>query len=161
MVQTPARQALRALSAPFCEQLDRPFERDAVRRVATTEARVRLAVGHVGAEPSVADRDRLFTRRVGAEFLEWSATRGATPTTARRLGEKRLHLVECDREELLLALQRARLGSTLDVRAVAAVLGGDRFAVDLADHTRKREQAERILERDLLDRHRGEERRGS
>src|SRR5690606_1368086 len=57
---------------------------------------------------------------------------------------------QLDREDLLLTLERSRVGALLEVGPVAAVLGGDRLARlgVLADDARQVEQLERRLEVD-------------
>ena len=96
--------------------------------------------------------------RVVAELAQRRRGGGA-PAALLRLGEDRRRLVEGDREQLLLGLDRARVGALLDVRAVAAVLRGDVLAVELAERARQGEQLLGVLERDRVERHRLEQRR--
>src|SRR5918996_4126790 len=147
--ETPITGALRALSASFCQQLGRPFGRDPLHRVPPAQARVRLAVGHVRPEAAVADHDLPPGRRILAQLAERPA-RGSSPAAARWLSEELLGLVQRDREELLLALERARLGAFLDIRAVAPVLRGHLLAVELADYARQRQEPQRVVERHRL-----------
>ena len=79
--------------------------------------------------PSLSD-DRLPAHRVVAELRE--RRRGGAAAALLRLGEQRERLVERDREQLLLGLERPRLLALLDVRPVAAVRGDDLLAVGLA-----------------------------
>ena len=79
-----------------------------------------------------------------------------------RLREDGERARQVDREELLLRLERARLLALLDERAVAAVPRDDLLAVlRNADDPRQLEQAQRVLERHRVERHRLEERCGA
>ncbi len=122
----------RAAGAAVGEQLRRPLVGDLLDRVALAQRRVGLAVGDVRAEPAVLDHHRLAGRRVGAE-LPQRRRGGGPPAALLRLGEQRRRLVEGDREQLVLGLERAGVRALLDVRAVAAVLRGDVLAVELAE----------------------------
>src|SRR5581483_2656761 len=104
--------------------------------------------------------DRLAAHRVGADLLQRC---GRLPLAAAlaRLREQRERALERDREDLLLALERTGLLSLLHVRAVAAVPRGHLLAVGLADHARQRQELQRLVERDRVERHRLEERRGA
>src|SRR5690606_38876148 len=113
-----------SLGALVGQQLNGTVEVDALDGLAARDGGVRLAVGHVRTEPSVADADRLAARRVGVELLE--GARGATGAVL-RLREDLECRGQLDREDLVFALERARVGALLQVRAVATVLGGDRF----------------------------------
>ena len=79
-----------------------------------------------GAEPAVLDHDRLPRRRVVAQLAQ--RRRGGGPAALLGLRVDRQRLVERHVEELLLGLERARVGALLQVRAVAAVLRGDLLA---------------------------------
>ena len=96
----------RAPVAPVLEQLGRPLRADRLDRVGRPQAGIRLAVGHVRAEPALLEDDRLPADRVVAELLQ--RRRGRSAAALFRLGELGQRLVEGDREQLLLAVERAR-----------------------------------------------------
>src|SRR5436305_8802108 len=52
------------------QQLGGALRRDALDRIARPERRVRLAIGHVGAEPALLEDDRLAADRIVAELLQ-------------------------------------------------------------------------------------------
>src|SRR3954453_19052935 len=56
--------------APDLEQLGGPRRRDLFDRIGRPEARVRLPVGHVRAEPALLEDDRLLADGVVAELLQ-------------------------------------------------------------------------------------------
>src|SRR5581483_6397779 len=62
-----------------------PLDRDLLDRVALAQARIRLAVGHVGAEPAFLDQHRPATHRVRAEVAQRRGG-GATAAPLRDLG---------------------------------------------------------------------------
>src|SRR5581483_5734251 len=128
----PGRALLhRAALAARLEQLRGPFGRDRFDRVSRTEARVRLSIGHVRAEPALLENDRLAARGVGAQLLERRRCRPAAAAAwLRQLGES---LFERDREELLLGVERAGLLPLADVGAVTAVRRLDLLAVRFAE----------------------------
>ena len=101
----------------------------------------------------LASRDRVLAE------LAQRRGRGGAAAALLGLGQDRGGLVEGDREQLLLGLDRARVGALLDVRAVAAVLRGDVLAVELAERARQRQQLLGLLEGDRVERHRLEQRR--
>src|SRR5690606_27828027 len=106
------------------QQLNGTVEAGALAGLAPRAGGVRLGVGHVRADPPVADADRLAARGVGVEPLE--GARGATGAVL-RLREDLQCRWQLDRVDLVFALERARVGALLQVRAVATVLGGDRL----------------------------------
>src|SRR5262249_58449849 len=108
---------------------------DRLDRVAPAEARVRLPVGHVRAETALLDGDRLATDRVVAELFERRRGGPAAAGLGRR--EQGEGVLEGGREELLLRLERARLGALLHIRPVAAVRGDHGLAVHLAERPRQ------------------------
>ena len=67
---------------------------------------VRLAVGHIGAEPALADGDLALGDRIVAELLEQGGGGPASPLLG--LGEDLQRLVEGDGEQLVLAVERPR-----------------------------------------------------
>src|SRR5262245_45406897 len=103
--ENPFTEPLLALSASFREQLDGSLECDAFGRVASAQAGIRLAVRHVRPKAAIAKDDRLAARRIGTELLQRTPCSTSASTASRRLGEKRLCLLERDREELFLALE--------------------------------------------------------
>ena len=129
------------------QQLGRAFLRQRLHCIARAQTRVHLAVGDVRPETAVLDHHRLPAHRIGAELAQRRRGRGA-PAPLLRLGEQRERLLERHREQLLLVLERARLGALLDVRAVAAVRGDDLLAVGRvgAERARQREQRQRVLQ---------------
>src|SRR5690606_1090248 len=130
------------LGALVGEQLHGAVEVDPLDGLAARDRRVGLAVGHVGAEAAGADADRLAARRVGVELLEGARR---APRSVLGLREDLERGGQLDREDLLLTLERSRVGALLEVGPVAAVLGGDRLARlgVLADDARQVEQLER------------------
>src|SRR5262249_5713128 len=117
----PRRAFRGAFRAPFGEQLKRAIEVERLGIVAAPEARVRLTVGDVRAELPLLDDDRLARRRIVAELRERRlGLSAATPLL--RLRQPSERLLKRDREELLLALDGARLLRLLDVRPVRTVL---------------------------------------
>ena len=73
-----------------------------------------------------------------------------------------LSFIERDRENLIFALQRARIRALLQVRTVPPVLCSDLHAVDIgAHHPRQTHQLERLLQGDRVDTHRSEQRSGA
>src|SRR5690606_13157888 len=150
----------RSLGALLGELLDRDLLRDLLDLLRRSQRHVGGAVGDVRAEAAVLDDDRLLRGRVRAELLERGLRRGAAAGLG--LGVDLLGLLEGDREDLLLRLQRAGVGALLQVRAVAAVLGGDLGAVrGGADHARQAQQLQRVLERDGREVHRLQQRAGA
>src|SRR3954451_14199686 len=97
------------------QQLGGALGRDALDRIAGPERGVRLPVGHVGAEPALLEDDRLAADGIVPELLE--GRRRFAAAALARLGELEERLVERDREELLLALDRPRLLALLHVGA--------------------------------------------
>ena len=94
--------------ATVLQELGGALDGDRVGVVARAQRGVRLAVGHVRAEPALAQRHRLARRRVVAELAQ--RRRRGTPPPGLRLGEQRERLVERDGEQRRLVGQRARLG---------------------------------------------------
>src|SRR6478752_2889869 len=147
-----------SLRAPLGKQLDRAVERDRLRVVALAQARVRLAVGDVWAEAAFLQDDLATPGGVGSD-LPQRLCGGAAATPLPRLGEERKGVLEGGREQLLLGLERARLLPLLDVRPIPAVPRLDLLPVGSdADDTRQLEQAQRLVERHGVERHRLEER---
>ena len=155
----PSRARGRLGVAPFGEQLAGPVQRDRLGRVAHAQGGVGLTVGHVETEAPGLDDHGSVGHRILAPLAP-RARRRASPALL-GLGQQRESLGQVDREDLLLALERARLLAPGEVGAVAAVLGQDRFSVfGMAAHlARQREPEARLLERDGLGGHRREERR--
>src|SRR5687767_11366392 len=111
----------RPLRTPLRQQLDGTLGRERLHVVAAPEARVRLAVGDVGPEAALLEHDRLAGGWIRAELLQRRLRRGAA-TSFLWFREELERLVQGDREQLLLRLERPRLVALLHVRAVAAVL---------------------------------------
>src|SRR4026209_758192 len=116
--ENPPKAALRALSAPFGEELERPLGRQGFHGVTLPEARVRLAVGYVGAETTVLDDDLPSVARVSAD-LPQRRLRGAATASGLRLAEQRVGLLSGDGQQLLFGCERSRLRPLLHIRAVA------------------------------------------
>src|SRR5438132_10232844 len=144
----------RASGAPLGQKLLPPLHSQRLDVVAAAETRIRLAVGHVRPEAAVLDHDRLAARCVRAELPErWSRPCLASATPDLRLREELERLFQRERQQLFLALERAGLGPHLHERAVAAVLRDDLDVLRPGtQHTRKRQQAECVLEGDRLER---------
>src|SRR6188472_3291760 len=109
------------------EQLVAALGADLLRVVVLAQRRVGLAVGDVGPEPTVLDHHRLARHGVGAQ-LGQRRLGGRSPALL-GLGVDRQGLLEGDLEELLLGLDRARVGALLQVGPVPAVLRRDLLAV--------------------------------
>src|SRR5690606_29638124 len=107
---------LRALDR---EELDRTLERDVVDAVSPGNRRVRLTVGNVRTEASVAYPHGLSAHRVGVEFLE---CRGRAARPVLRLREQLFRALQVDREDRFLTAEGARVAPLLEVRTVAPVL---------------------------------------
>ena len=154
---------------PVGQQLGGPLVGQLLHRIAPAQRGVGLAVGDVRAEPAVLDHHRLAGGRVHAQLLQ--RRRGGSPPAAQLgLGEDGLRLLQGDREQLLLGLQRPGVGAALDVRAVPAVLRGDLPLLDRAvlldhpvhpDHPGQRQQLGGLGQRHRLQRHVLEQRRGA
>ena len=114
------------LLAALGEQLGGALEGDRLDGVVLAEGGVVLAVGDVLAEAAGLHDHRLPGDRVVAELLQ--RRRGGGPAALLGLGVDRQRLVEGDREQLLLGVERAGVGALLEVRPVAAVLRGDLLA---------------------------------
>ena len=150
----------RAAGAPVGQQLGGPLVGELLDRVALrSEALVSPSVTYGPNRPSLTTIG-LLRHRVDAQ-LPQRRRGGRAPAALLGLGEDRRRLVEGDREQLLLGLQRARVGAPLDVRAVAAVLRGDRPRRRAAPSMRGSvSSCSRLVERDGVQRHRLEQRRG-
>src|SRR5690606_28100613 len=147
-----------AALAPLAQELRRAVGGDALDRVALAERRHRLSVAHVRAEAPFANRDRLAAHGIGAGRAQ--GLDGAPLSALLGLREQLFGALERDREDLLLALEAARLLALLDVRPVAAVEREHRLSVVVdADRARKAQELERLLERHRRQRHALEERR--
>src|SRR5262245_2265583 len=121
----PLARRRRTLGTLLGEQLERTLRAEPVRVLATRQARVGFAVSHVRPVPARPQHDRIARHRIRAELLGRRGRGGAAGPTAAtlRLGEQRECLRQRDREDRLLAGQRAGLRALLDVRPVATVLG--------------------------------------
>ena len=104
------------------------LEGDRLHSLPPTQRRVDLAIGDVRAEPAVLDHQRLLGQRVDAQLAQ--RRRGARRRW-RVFGarEQLERLVQRDREDLLLGLQRAELVALLHIRAVAPGGGEHLLAV--------------------------------
>ena len=128
--------------------------------VALAQRGVGLAVGDVGPEAAVLHHDRLARGGVGAELAQRRRGRGlAAPPL--RLGEDPQRLVERAVNSWSSVGEAAAVGALLDVGPVAAVLRGDLGAVGRvgADDAGQRQQAQRIVEGEGVERHVLEQRR--
>ena len=114
--------------ATLGEQLGRPLRRDLLEQIAAAQRRVRLAVGHVDAEPAVLGHDRTPAHRIVAELAQRRLRCPPAPVLPglREQGER---LVERDREELLLGVDRPVVLALAHERAVATVAGFDDLPV--------------------------------
>src|SRR6266508_3514775 len=149
----------RALGAALGQQLSGALDGDLLHRVAPAQRRVGLAVGDVRAEPAFLDHHGLVRRRVVAQLPQRrGGGRPATPGLGLR--EQGQRLVEGHSEELLLVLEGARVVALGQVRSVAARPGQDLDAVLRgADDPGERQQPQRVLQRQRVDRLRLEQRR--
>src|SRR6266545_4496948 len=149
----------RALGAALGQQLSGALDGDLLDRVAPAQRRVGLAVGDVRAEPAFLDHHGLVRRRVVAQLPQRrGGGRPATPGLGLR--EQGQRLVEGHSEELLLVLEGARVVALGQVRSVAARPGQDLDAVLRgADDPGERQQPQRVLQRQRVDRLRLEQRR--
>src|SRR5690606_30449112 len=93
-----------ALGPLLGEQFEAALGGDLLDAVAGAQGRVGLPVGDVRAETAVLDHDRLLADGVGAQFLQRRL--GGRPTTLLGLGVDRQRLLQRDREQLLLGLER-------------------------------------------------------
>src|SRR5690606_4441112 len=152
--------ARRHLLAPLGEQLRRPLQGDRLDLVALAQARVRLPVGDVRAEPALLHDHRLLAERVVAQLPQRRRGRRAAPALL-RLREQLLGLLQRDREQFLFGVQRAAVAALLDVRAEPPVVRRHRLAVQLAERPRQRQQLQRVVQRDRVERHRLEQRAGA
>ena len=116
-------------AAPDPSPASRPASRaprsmvSASTRLPAPQRRVGLAVGDVRAEPAVLDDQRLLGDRVVPSSRSGGA--GGPAAAGLRRGEQRQRLLQGDREDLLLGLQRPGVVAPLDVRAVPAGCGED------------------------------------
>src|SRR5690606_31780589 len=129
------------------QQLGRPLDGQLLDTVALAQRRVVLAVGHVRTEATALDQHRLARLRIRSELFQRRG--GGLPAPALGLGVDLQRLVQRDVEDLLLAGQRPRIRTLLQVRAVATVLRGDLLTALRvgAHHTRQRQQLQRVLQR--------------
>src|SRR5690606_1711707 len=118
---------------------------------------VGLAVGDVRAEPPILDDDGLVGERIGAELPQRCGRRPALPGLRRR--QQRERLVQRDREDLFLALERPVVVTAADVRAVPPRAGIDLDPIGvLAHQARQRQHLQRVFESEGLRRLRLEQR---
>src|SRR5581483_5062536 len=110
----------RSACAPVGQELDRAVERDPLGIVARAEARIRLPIRDIRPEAAGLDDDRLAGCRIVPDLLQ-RPRRLALPPALARLREERQRLVERDREDLLLGLERPRFLALLHVGAVPPV----------------------------------------
>src|SRR2546421_432374 len=83
------------------------------------------------------------------------------PAVLLGLGEQGLRPLDGDREDLVLGLEAAALLALLQVGAVATVVGGDLVTVGVGAHLpRQSQQLERVLERNRVEAHGRQQRRG-
>ena len=95
--------------------------------VALAERGVGLAVGDVRAKPAFLDHDRAsWPSGSSPSSRSGGAAAARPPAPGLRLREHLLGLGQREGEQLVLAVQRPAVGALLDVRAVPAVLHGDR-----------------------------------
>src|SRR5689334_15829851 len=93
-----ATRSRRATPPALLHQLHGALERELLDRVPGAEARVRLAVGDVGAEAAVLDQERLAAD--GVRLVEPAERLGRSPSAPLlRLGEYGERLVEGQRQE--------------------------------------------------------------
>src|SRR5699024_3537107 len=97
----------RPLRALLGELLDRDLLGDLLDLLGRAQRDVRGAVGDVRAEAAVLDHDRLLAGGIRAELLERGL--GGGPAPGLGLGVDLLRLLQGDREDLVLALERARV----------------------------------------------------
>ena len=132
---------------------------DRLHGVAGAQRSVGFAVGDVGTEAALVDHHRSIGGRVAAQLLQRPLGRLGTPPLGLR--QDPFALLQRDREQQFLRLQRAIVVSLLDVGAVAAVVGGHRGAVGgRTDHPRQRQHIKGIVEGHCLQAHAGQQRRG-
>src|SRR5581483_5333303 len=124
----PGRALRGTLGPPLGEQLDRPVERERLDRLAAPKACIRLTVRDVAAEASLLHDDRATAGRVWTKFTQ-GRLRGTPRAPRLRLREHAERFVQRDREQLLLALERASLRSLADERPVPPVHRHDLVAV--------------------------------
>src|SRR5207248_8864936 len=113
------------------QQLGGALDRDVLDEITLAQRRVHVTVGDVGPEAPILHDDLLARHGIVAELAQRRRRSRPTPTELLGLGQKRLGVVERDREDLFLGLEAAGLVALLDVGPVAAVLGGDLRAVAL------------------------------
>ena len=149
----------RAPRPPVGQQLGGPLDGDLLDRVALAQgALVSPSVTYGPKRPSLTT---IGLPETGSS----PSSRSGGAAAARRprsLGwaKSAERLVERDREQLLLGLQRARVRALLDVRAVAAVLRGDLLAVRATPSVRGRVSSRSASSSvDRVERHRLEQRR--
>src|SRR5690606_19174636 len=107
------------------EQFNGPLKGQVLDAVTARNRRVGLTVSDVRAEAAILHLDRLAAHRIRFKFLE--RARGLAAAVF-GLCEQLQRAREVDREDRVLARERARVGALLDVGAVAAVLRRDLVA---------------------------------
>ncbi len=115
------------------------FRRHFLEAVAPRKTGIGFSIGDVHAELAFFGHDRLAAHRVIAELAQRRFWRSAAAVLAR--GRKqRKGLFYGNVEELFFAGERAAFLALRDVRAITAILCGDRHAVSRinADHPRQR-----------------------
>src|SRR5215207_8304930 len=152
---TGARGGAASLALP--QELDRLFEVHGLRVGAARDRRVQRPVGHVRAVSTVEDPHR----RAGVGMLaQLGDGRLGPPAMLLGLREQGLGPLDGDGEDLVLGLEAAALLPLLQVRAVAAVVGGDLVAAGVGTHLAgQAKELERVLERDRVEAHRRQQRR--
>src|SRR5437879_2735267 len=114
----PGRPGRGTLGAPLGEKLHGAVEGKALYGLSAAQARVRLAVRDILAEPPFLEDDWTPSGGIGAELAKrrFSGTSCAPPF---RLNEQRHRLLRSDREQLFLPLQRPGFLTFLDERPKA------------------------------------------
>ena len=115
-----------------------------LNRLRTRNRNVRNTVGDVRAKAAVLHHDLLLADRVHAQLSQRRLNRRTTALL--RLGVNLQRLLQRNREDLVLATNRAGVRALLQVRAKAAVLHGNLHALSVgAEHARQAHQLQRLL----------------
>ena len=114
-------------------------------RLRTRNRNVRNTVGDVRAKAAVLHHNLLLADRVHAQLSQRRLSRRTTALL--RLGVNLQRLLQRNREDLVLAANRAGVRALLQVRAKAAVLHGDLHALSVGtEHARQAHQLQSLLQ---------------